>query len=180
MSVTFTVEDGTGLPGANSYASLTEASDYLAIKPNSTTAWEALTTGNKQSYLMWATRLLDQRAVFRGVKTVEDSGLRWPRTGVYDRDGLAVPYDEVPAPIKAATIEIAYHLLSQSVDPSAPSASSGGEIKRLKADVVEIEYVEGTAGNTSNYFPVGVNDILAGLGSLQGGGGSRFGRILKA
>lgn len=173
----FLVEDGTGLTGANSYVTTDEADDYLSVKPNYS-VWEAVE--EPENYLMWASRLLDQRAVFRGAKTVQGSGLRWPRTGICDRDGIAVPYDSVPSPIKAAVIEIAFHLVSQSVDPSAPSANSGGQIKRLKADVVEIEYVEGTSGNTSNYFPVGINDILAGLGSLQGGGGSRFGRILKA
>ncbi len=173
----FIVETGAGLTDATSYVSTDEADDYLSIKPNYS-VWEALE--EPESYLIWATRLLDQRAVFRGSKSVDDSALRWPRQGVLDRDGLTVAYDSVPKPIKDAVIEIAFHLVTQAVDPSAPAASSSGQIKRIKADVVEIEYVEGTAGNTTNYFPVGINDILAGLGSLQGGGGSRFGRILKA
>jgi hypothetical protein len=173
----FLVETGTGIVGANSYVTTDEADDYLSVKPNFS-VWEELE--EPENYLMWAARLLDQRATFRGSKSVATSGLRWPRVGVCDRDGLAVPYDTIPGAIKEAVIEIAFNLVTQGVDPSVSSASAGGEIKRIKADVVEIEYVEGTARNTTNYFPVGINNILAGLGSLQGGSGSRFGRILRA
>lgn len=171
------VETGTGIVGANSYVTLDEADDYLSLKPTYS-LWENLE--EPENYLMWATRLLDQRAMFRGSKAVPESGLRWPRKGVCDRDGLSVPYDSVPFPIKAAVIEIAFNLVSQSVDPSTPSAAAGGQIKRIKADVLEIEYVEGTATSTSNYFPIGINDILSGLGTLQSTSGSKFGRILRA
>lgn len=178
MPVTFTVEDGTGLTTSNSYVTVAEADDYLSIKPNDT-AWQALNSSVKQEYLMWATRLLDQRTSWRGYRQVEDSALRWPRYGAYDRDQLAVENNVVPVPVKQATIEIAFHLFTQSVDPSSP-ISTAGEIKRVKADVVEVEYFENTARVTSNYFPVGINDILFGLGSLSTGTGSKFARILRA
>lgn len=178
MPVTFTVEDGSGLTTSNSYASVAEADDYLSIKPNDA-AWVALNSSVKQEYLMWASRLLDQRTSWRGWKQVDESAMRWPRYGATDRDGLTVANDIVPNPVKAATIEIAFHLLSQSVDPSTPISTSG-EIKRVKADVVEIEYFEGTATATTNYFPVGINDILFGLGAISTGTGSKFARILRA
>jgi hypothetical protein len=172
----FVVEDGTGLTTATSYVSTQEADEYLSLRPNYA-AWDA--AENVEELLMWATRLLDQRATWYGNKQVNESSLRWPRYGVNDRDGIAIPYDEVPLAVKHATIEIAYHLLTQNVDPSAPIATAG-EIKRVKADVVEVEYFEGTARATTNYFPVGINDILRGLGSISTGTGSKFGRILRA
>lgn len=174
----FVVETGEGVADASSYVTVSEADDYLSIRP-AITAWSALDTAGKQSYLMWATRLLDQRATYRGSKYGTSGALRWPRSGVVDCDGLAVPYDTIPDDLKAAVIEMAFHLVSQGVDPSVPAASTSGEIKRIKADVVEIEYMEGTsAGN--NYFPVGINTILRCIGSIKTGNGSKFSRILKA
>ena len=174
----FVVEDGTGLTNATSYVSVADADDYLTVKPDAVIAdWVALTSGQKQDYLMWATRLLDQRGTFQGQKTVEESALRWPRAWVYDRDSLLLPDDEIPEQIEAATVEIAFNLLDQSVDPSSPGSGSSGGIKSLKADVVEIEYFEGGSAS-NNAFPKGINDILAPLGSISGGGPG-FGRIVR-
>lgn len=176
--VDMVVEDGTGLTNSNSYVTLQEAEDYLSIKSASAfEIWDAEI--DQENFLMLATRLLDQRANFQGSKTVQASALRWPRTGVSDRDGISLAYDEVPPAIKAATIEIAYHLLSQNVDPSLPTQKSDGQIASIKADVVEIKYVAGTAGPV-NHFPLGLNDIMQGLGSIPTGNGSKFGRILRA
>lgn len=175
---TFVVETGEGLTNATSYVSVAEADDYLTVKPDATIAgWVALTSGQKEDYLMWATRLLDQRGTFQGTKTVDESSLRWPRAWVYDRDGLLLPDDEIPEQIKAATVEIAFNLLEQNVDPSSPGSSTSGGIKSLKADVVEIEYFEGGSAS-NNAFPKGINDILAPLGSISGGGPG-FGRIVR-
>lgn len=179
--VAMVVEDGTGLSNANSYSSVAEADDYLSIKAATLYAvWSALNTTQKEGYLMWATRLLDQRANYQGSKSVSTSALRWPRTGVTDRDGISLAYDEIPPAIKSATVEIAYNLVSKAVDPSAPAADPTGALKRVKADVVEVEYVEGSASPGSDYFPYGINEILSGLGSISTGTGSRFGKILKA
>jgi hypothetical protein len=172
------VEDGTIVPNANSYVTVLELDNYMSVRPT-TAEWEDLDTSDKEAYLRWATRLLDQRATFYGHKTDTTSALRWPRIGVTDRDKAPVPYDIVPRPIKDAVIEIAYYMFSQGVDPSVP-LSPGGEIQRVKLAVIEIEYTEGTQSNTLNYFPVGINDILRGLGTIQMGNGSRFGRILRS
>lgn len=178
---TFVVEDGTGLPNASSYVTTLEADDYMEVKPEST--WASLDECSKEQYLMWASRLLDQRVTWVGTKTVVTSGLRWPRSGVVDRDGCTIAINEVPPAVKAATIEVANHLYTQDVDPSAPSnAANAGDIKRIKADVIEIEYMEGTPAVAvdKNMFPLGLNQILSGLGVLSGtGGGMNFVRILK-
>lgn len=177
--VDMVVEDGTGLSNANSYVTTTEAEDYLSVKSATAFAlWDAEL--EQENYLMWATRLLDQRANFQGSKSVSTSALRWPRTGVRDRDGISLAYDEIPPAIKAAVIEIAFNLVSKAVDPSAPAADPTGALKRVKADVVEVEYVQGSATPGSDYFPFGINEILSGLGSISTGTGSRFGKILKA
>lgn len=182
MAVTFTVEDGTIVAGANSYVTVEEADDYLSIKSNSDD-WIALADGDKENYLMWATRLLDQRGVFPNTtpSDPDNQDLRWPRMYAYDRDGEAIPDDVIPDQIKEATIEIAFNLYDQGVDPSSggSSGSAGGTINKIKAGPVEIGYSEGVSGTTSP-FPKGLNDILYPLGSIAGLGGSRGVPIRKA
>lgn len=178
MAVIFTVEDGTGLAAANSYVSVAFADDYLTIKPN-TAPWLALSSTEKERYLMLGSRALDNAATYRGSKYAEESGLRWPRTGAVDCDGLTQPYDEVPDAIKHATVELAFHYVFHGIDPSVPLSTSG-EIKKIKADVIEIEYVDGTQSTAINYFPQGINGVLQCLGRVTTGNGSSFGRILRA
>jgi len=178
----FIVEDGTIVPEATSYVTVAEADDYLSIKSNAAD-WTALADGVVQNYLMWATRILDQRAVFPNSTPTEpdNQSLRWPRQYAYDREGDLIPDDVIPDQIKEATIEIAFNLFDQGIDPSSggSSGSAGGAIKRIKAAVVEIEYTEGVSATTSA-FPTGINDILYPLGSIAGVGGSRGVPIRRA
>lgn len=179
MSVTFTVEDGTIVDGANSYVEVSFADDYLSIKSDSAT-WEALSTLNKQKYLMWATRLLDQRAKFPNtVLTDTDQPLRWPRQGAYDRDGDPLPDDIIPDQIKEASVEIAFNLFITGIDPSENAQTGSGSITKLKVAVIEINY-NGAIPLNANAFPRGINYILFPLGSVPGGGGMRAVPIRKA
>jgi hypothetical protein len=181
--MSFIVETGAGLIDASSYGSVEDALDYIEIKGTVLSAtWLALDSTAQENFLMWATRLLDQRAYYNGSKTFATSALRWPRQGVCDRDGIALAYDKVPRIIRAVTFEVANHLATKGLDPSAqPSSLATGNIKRLKADVVEIEYSTKTVSSeTALYFPFGINQMLQPLGSLQLGTGARFGRIKRA
>ena len=176
----FVVEDGTGTLAATSYASIAEADDYLTVNVRAE-AWGDVAQAYKEQYLMWATRLLDQRANYVGSRAFEASALRWPRAGVCDRDGIPVANTTVPYAIKAAVIEIAWHLHNTSVDPSAnPGSTDPGAIKRIKADVVEIEYQEAQSSIRNTTFPSGLNYILNGYGVIAGIGGSNFVKISRA
>lgn len=156
MPFVFTVEDGTGLPTANAYVSVTDADDILVTNIHAT-AWQAKTTPEKEKLLAWATRLLDTKATWYGTKTYETSGLRWPRTGVTDRDGVALADDEIPQRLKEATAEMARAL----VEVDRTTERSQDALKALKVDVVELEF-------DSNYrlpqVPKTVWEILSDLG----------------
>jgi len=162
MAYSFVVEDGTGLTNANSYVSVQEASDYLISNNYSYPTWDDLDTGDKQKLLSWASRYLDQRARWNGTKTVEDSGLRWPRTDVYDRDGILIEPDEIPEQLKEATNEMARYLMTN--DRSQDRSQDG--LKEVQVDVIRLVFNE-------NYrlpeVPNEINQILAGLGSVTGG-----------
>jgi hypothetical protein len=148
---TFIVEDGTVVAGATSYVTVEELNDYIGIKPNTPTAWEDLDDSVKENYLMWATRLLDQRVRWAGSKADEDSPLRWPRAYVYDRDGYLIDSTVIPSQLKDAVCEVAFFLYNEEADPSAPPSQSGAAagISKLKADVLEIQYNQ-SATVTSN------------------------------
>lgn len=172
MSFTFTVEDGTGLSAANSYVSVADADDYFTPDLNFATAWAALTTQQKQHSLAWASRLLDQKTDWRGVRVDEDSGLRWPRSYVQDRDDQLVADNVVPRPVKDATCELAKYLQENDLTTGADVDN----IRKVVVDVIEIEFQEGTS---QTGIPTILNAILTGLGSFRVGGRG-FGKIIKA
>ena len=74
MPVTVTVEDGTGVADANSYASVAQADNYFASRPRSS-SWTPLTDDQKGQYLIHATRLLDASVIWSGEKVDDDQAL---------------------------------------------------------------------------------------------------------
>jgi len=173
MAIVFEVEDGTGSASATSYLSTDEATDILSVNPVFTASWIGLTPTDQEGLLIWASQYLDQHVDWYGVKTVTDSGLRWPRYGIYDQDGDLVSDDIVPAQVKQATAQLAIFLQTSN------SARSGGEttvipegIKRVKADVVEVEFVDNAAGDSrsgSDLLPVNIRYLIYGLGHIRTG-----------
>lgn len=182
MAVVFTVEDGTGLPGANSYASLEEADDILITNPHVWAAWNALKVPldpgpgddrTAQEYLLiWGSRVLDYRVDWYGNLAVPGSGLRWPRTGVLDRDGNPIPSDVVPRAVKEATVEMARTLL---VGDRTTDRDQDG-LERIKVDVIELVFREGYKLPT---IPSDVVMILKGLGDVTSGS-TGFAKIIRA
>ena len=174
MSFTFTVETGAGLASANSYGSVSEMDDYAAVDVNYAASWAAFDSDEKEKRLAWASRVLDQKTSWRGTKAVAESGLRWPRYGVYDRDGNLIADNVVPVQVKQATFELAKFMTATDITTS----QEADFIKRIELDVVQIDFQDNTAQPNT---PSMLNDILSGLGSFGGcgAGGSRFHRIVK-
>lgn len=170
----FIVETGELVADATSYVSVEEANDYLSVRPSFST-WDALSDSDKELKLIWATRLLDQRVTYKGTRYSSSSALRWPRTGVVDCDGTSIAYTVIPDALKEAVIEMAFHLTVQGTDPSM--ALGGGDISKIRADVIEIEFVNTNA--TQTQFPIGLKSILKCIGSLDTGTGMGFGQIRR-
>lgn len=86
--------------------------------------WTSLTNPQKETCLVWATRLLDEHVSWHGTKTTRGQALRWPRTGVTDRDEEGGYYDQwygytldpasIPRWLKHATAELARWLASEN------------------------------------------------------------------
>jgi hypothetical protein len=172
MAFVFTVETGSIVAGANSYVSVAEADDYYVIDSNFGAVWTAYTTEKKQSLLAWATRILDQKCSFSGYQSGDSQPLRWPRTRVRDRDGVAIAVDAIPTQLKAAVLELLKYILQNDPTTSA-------EVEHLRVvtvDVITLEYQEGTS---QSKVPGIINQVLYGLGTYLSGNRG-FGKISKS
>ncbi len=174
----FVVEDGTGKEDASSYISLAEAELYMADYPSVMTAlWTPLTDPQKQTLLVYATRVLDQRTTWKGLKVVAASRLRWPRSGVVDCDKLPVAEDIVPEQVKAVVCELALFYANPKNGAMVIAPNSG--LKRMVIDVLEFEWQDGFNPSNELRLPSGLNKILCGLGIIKYSGRMGFAPINK-
>jgi hypothetical protein len=167
----FQVEDGTGLTDATSYVSVNDADAYFAVDPN-VTDWDVLDNEDKEQLLNWATRTLDQKVIWAGTPSTTMQALRWPRTGVRDRDDRLIASDEIPRQLVELVCEFLKFI--RATDPT--TSGDVDQISRLKVDVIEIEFQEDTA---QSVYPSIIGALLRGLGRLRTGL-QGFGRVIKS
>ncbi len=137
-----TVENGTGLPGADAFISVEYFEAYCAARGHS---------------LSTSTDTLKEQAIVRASAFLSDSyswagwivsgrgsnggkqGLAWPRSGVVDDEGYAIPSDEVPDEVQRATAEITRREL---VTPGAmtPDYTPSTRVKSEKVGALAVEY----------------------------------------
>ncbi len=129
-----TVETGSGLTTANSYASEDFADDYHEDHIYAST-WTAATGGNREKALMWATRMLDTKIDWFGSKKTSAQALRWPRYSVSDLDGYTFSSSEIPVWLANATCELARYLLAS--DRYAEADTKG--FKKMKVGPLSME-----------------------------------------
>ncbi|HVJ03296.1 MAG TPA: DnaT-like ssDNA-binding protein [Sphingomonas sp.] len=104
--------------GTNSYVSL-EAADALASERLFTRTWHTATEERRARAIITATALLD-RMQWRGRPLAPTQRLAWPRVANGCPEGYPLTA-HIPAPIAAATVELAIHLLSTGELPSGPA-----------------------------------------------------------
>src|SRR5438552_6335920 len=124
MALVLVKEDGTGLANANAYASAADGDAYH-LGHYYASVWTSATTGNKETALVMATRLIDASYQFNGFKKGSVQALQWPREGAIDPDRRDIrlsvlenklgPYfesDKIPKLLSDATCEMARELLA--------------------------------------------------------------------
>jgi len=123
MAFVFTVDDGTGLTGSNSYVSVSDTDDYHAGRGN--TAWTdgSITDASKEDALVRATDYVDKRfgPKYRGWRSSTTQALQWPRIDAEDDAGYL--WTGIPTKLKQAVAEYALRALSLhelSPDPLSP------------------------------------------------------------
>ena len=152
-----------------SYASVAEADQYLAVDPQRSATWVALTDDQKGSHLVQATRRLDLER-YPGEKTDPAQNLQWPRTGA-TCNGVAIPPDAIPQQLEDATIVLAGAI---ALDPgAAANSTAGSNIERVQAGSASVTFFRPTA--TSYSLSASVPDAFALLRCLLGGIGAGFG-----
>lgn len=164
------VEDGTGVVTANAYATVEEIDELLSYHVHST--WSTITDDElKANLIIWASDILDMRTTWFGCKTYETSGLAWPRTGVRDREGIAIDDNIVPDEVKRAVATLADYLIAGNPD----TVNTSNNITMLQADVVVLKF---DPYAPTFKFPDSIAFIIKGLGyTAMGRGGPK--RIIK-
>jgi len=172
MAFAFLVEDGTGLvAAANSYVSVSDADDSTTLNIHASDAWNALSNADKERMLSWGTRILDDYTRWFGTKTVSDSPLRWPRTGVTDCDDITIDANTIPEQLKVATAEMArfYSVQDRTLDRDQDGLES------LTADVVELVFRKNYKLPT---IPGNMTYLIQCLGTITSGK-PRFVNIIR-
>ncbi len=152
-------EDGTGLSGANSYASEAELTAYADDRGIVLSGLESELLLNAMDYL--------ESLNFIGTKKTKDQPLQWPRDGV-NIDGFDYPSTELPGQLKAGQLAVAVAI----DEGNGPLSTVARGVKSEKADVVEIEYQDNAADTAI------VRTINAALKKLLVGGGGF--RVIRA
>lgn len=129
------VEDGTGLPNAESYVSVAEADDYHSKRGNE--LWATLTLDKKEQLLRIASDYITYiyGNIFIGKRAVSGQALAWPRISITDYTLYSLG---VPRQIREATAELALVANSTSLMPNTASPAAK---KRVKVGPIEVEYV---------------------------------------
>lgn len=156
------VEDGTGLPNANSYSDVTEARDFAQAR--------GVTLGNDEAVKAFLISAMDWLEIksYKGTPTFPDvQALAFPRTGIL-WDCRVLPGNLIPRALKSAQLQL---VVEQSRGLALMPATDGTVVKRKKTDVLEKEFFSaqelGLSGAPVPSFPM-VNALLEGLISTSG------------
>jgi hypothetical protein len=155
-----TVEDGSGVTGANSYVTV----DYIKafclarglVLPTPDSAIEVFAVQAFDYVESYRTR-------YQGSKTDSAQRTQFPRTGVVI-DGYYLPSGEIPAELKDAQCQATFEASETDLMPNSTSG-----IKKEKVDVLEVEYQDAPGGvAASPSFPK-VDNLLSSLFNSGGG-----------
>jgi hypothetical protein len=136
-----TIEDGTGVTGADSYVSISDIRTYALNRnltlPAGDAEIEALARG-AVDYLE------GRRLEYKGIKSTSTQALQWPRTDL-DADGVIVGIEvdgyelgltAIPKELKLAQCQLCIEINTTDILPT----STTYPVKREKVDAIETEY----------------------------------------
>ena len=126
--MSLTIEDGTGVAGANSYVTADEFRAYADARGLAASFSSDDTT--LEPYLIDAVDIIESyRARFQGVKTDSDNPLQFPRSGVFI-DGTEIDDDVIPQELTNAQCQYALESLNgNSLMPNRLVADSGAVVE---------------------------------------------------
>lgn len=143
---------------SDSYVTVIDADAYHANHLYSL-AWVSATAGNKEKALKMATRILDEKIEWEGIRGTSTQALAWGRVGmVYD--GYTVASDTVPVQIKNATAEFARHLITSDTTGNA----DGKGLESLSVGDISLTFDK---TDTAGVIPSIVQEMLRGWGDIH-------------
>lgn len=165
--MTLIVEDGTGLAGAESYASIAAANARCTGLGNS--AWATLADVDKEIALRKAAIFMaTYRTRWAGRRMYQHQALDWPRYGVVV-DDFPVLHTIVPADVVNACIDLAVR--AGSGEELLPDLDLGSNvIKKDKTGPLETEFFQNTTDVRERF--VAVDALLAPYLGTAGGSNS--------
>ncbi len=126
------IEDGTGVAGANSYATEAELTTYASDRG-------ITVAGTAAQLLLVAMTYIESRS-FKGNKNTAAQVLVWPRNSVWV-DGFELDSDSIPQLLIDGQIEAA---LAHDAG-NGPTNSIGRATKKEKLGDLEVEYMDSAA-----------------------------------
>ncbi len=169
---TLIFEDGTGITGANTYATTDMFSAYTAANLYAD-AWTAASVDRRAVALLMASRHIDAQLEFWGVRLTTTQGLEWPRmqgrpipAGAWPFTyGPAYPSREVipdPRRLQDAACELALQLLSYNY--TADPDEKGVKSFSIGQGAVAVTF---DPKDRKSQFPAVVESLLTAFGTLR-------------
>ena len=144
------------------YGTLAAANTYMNARLGAE-SWSVADATNKSKALVSATRFVDrQNWQSQKVDIATPQALEFPRTGLIDKDGIAVSELAVPVLVEEATYEMALSILADAT--VTDNASAGSNVKLVKAGTAEVRFFRQTTGSK---LPTAAHELI-GLW-LEGG-----------
>lgn len=142
------VEDGSIVPGANSYNTLAEVREYAGLRGFSVPADDSAL----RPFLIRATDYLETFK-YKGLKVSISQPLSFPRKGVTvlgttPCSPSAFPSDQIPVAIKSAQSEIVVGMVS-GINPLSNNDGSA-QIIEEQVDVLRVKYASPIPGSSPN------------------------------
>lgn len=164
------VEDGTGRPDADAFASREHVTAYHALRGNADWADPSHTDEDRDAAIRRATFFLSDGYPWLGLRRWgRQQRLAWPRLDVRDAEGWDVPANVVPREVQDATAEVALRelLFPRSM---APEVVFADRVKRERVEgAVEVEYELSDSAEDSRPRLLVVDQLLASLVGARGG-----------
>ncbi len=153
--MSLTIENGTGVAGATSFATVAEARAFASARGVTLSAVDA----DVEVLLVKAgDYLLGMENRFQGCRSTSTQRLPFPRYDVYLPGGYALLSNVIPDVLKEAQIQLAVEATATDLRPTG----EGREVIREKVGPLETEY---SASGASSIDPVfnKVSDLLLPL-----------------
>lgn len=153
------VENGTGLPNADSYVSVEFADSYFSARGVSD--WVTLTTEKKEQALICGTDFIDSIYQWKGKKATSEQALRFPRVNLVDYEGQ--PVEGIPTCLKQATCDAS--LLKANGTELFQTKNENGDVVSETITTLSFTYSKSdkSEATTSTTLYDSINTKLRGL-----------------